>query len=115
MKVRGLSAAASMGLAIVLGLSGCGGTDPVPDPSPITNQDEGAALNEITPDQVAFAEDLIAQGVDEATAAGTIEAAGYTYRVIMIDGESLPMTMDYRLDRINLTLQDGIVVDASWG
>jgi hypothetical protein len=33
----------------------------------------------------------------------------------MIDGESLPMTMDYRLDRINLTLQDGIVVDASWG
>ena len=50
-----------------------------------------------------------------SSAASTIEAAGYTYRVIMIDGESLPMTMDYRLDRINLTLQDGIVVDASWG
>jgi hypothetical protein len=114
-KVRGISSAASMGLAIVLGLTACGGADPVPEPSPMTSQEEGAAMNEITPDQVTFAEDLVAQGVDEATAASTIEAAGYTYRVIMIDGESLPMTMDYRLDRINLTLQDGIVVDASWG
>jgi hypothetical protein len=112
---RGISAAAGMGLAIVLGLSACGGNDPVSEPSAMTSQDEGAAMNEITPEQVTFAEDLVAQGVDEATAAGTIEAAGYTYRVIMIDGESLPMTMDYRLDRINLTLQDGIVVDASWG
>jgi hypothetical protein len=114
-RVQGISIAASMGLAIVLGLTACGGSDPVPEPSPLTSQDEGAAMDEITPDQVTLAEDLIVQGVDEATAAGTIEAAGYTYRVIMIDGESLPVTMDYRTDRINLTLQDGIVVDASWG
>lgn len=72
-------------------------------------------MNEISPEQVTFAADLVAQGVDEATAAAQIEAAGYTYRVVMIDGESFPMTMDYRLDRINLTLENGIVVDATWG
>lgn len=123
--VRHVTIAAGVGCSIALLLSGCSSTDSNSESTGSTSaseeqesipaQEEGAVINEITPEQVTFAEDLVAQGVDEATAVQQIEAAGYTYRVVMIDGESFPMTMDYRLDRINLTLENGIVVDATWG
>lgn len=123
--VRRATIAAGVGCSIALLLSGCSSTDSTSEGTVSTSaseeqesspaQEEGAVMNEISPEQVTFAADLVAQGVDEATAAAQIEAAGYTYRVVMIDGESFPMTMDYRLDRINLSLENGIVVDATWG
>lgn len=123
--VRRVTIAAGVGCSLALFLSGCASTDSGSEgtvSTPASGEqgsglagEEGAVMNEITPEQVTFAEDLVAQGVDEATAVQQIEAAGYTFRVVMIDGESFPMTMDYRLDRINLTLENGIVVDATWG
>ncbi len=117
--VRSVTIIAGVGCAVSLMLAGCSTSDSVPEGTVSTSageeMEEGAGMDEITPEQVTFAEDLVAQGVDEAAAALQIEEAGYTYRVVMIDGESLPMTMDYRLDRINLSLENGIVVDATWG
>ena len=122
---RRVTIAAAVGCSIALLLSGCASTESDSEGTVSTSAaeeqgsassgEEAAVMNEITPEQVTFAEDLVAQGVDEATAAEQIGAAGYTYRVVMIDGEPLAMTMDYRLDRINLTLENGIVVDATWG
>lgn len=116
---------AGVGCALAVSLSGCSSSDSGSSAAEPTStaveqdsasaQEEDAVMNDITPEQVTFAADLVAAGVDEAAAAEQIEAAGYTYRVVMSDGESFPMTMDYRLDRLNLTLENGIVVDATWG
>jgi hypothetical protein len=57
-------------------------------------------------------------GMTEAEAIATIEGVSseqLTYRVIRRDGESYPMTMDYRLDRINLEIDNGVVTKASIG
>ena len=36
-------------------------------------------------------------------------------RVVRIDGEWMPMTMDYRLDRLNFSIDGGVVTDVSAG
>ena len=41
--------------------------------------------------------------------------AGFGARVVERDGVSLPVTMDYRPDRVNLSVADDIVVRAAWG
>lgn len=38
-----------------------------------------------------------------------------TYRIVKRDGESFPVTMDYRMDRINLEIENGIIASASVG
>jgi hypothetical protein len=57
-------------------------------------------------------------GMSEADAIQTIEGVSseqLTYRVTRRDDESYPMTMDYRLDRINLEIDNGIVTKTSIG
>lgn len=57
-------------------------------------------------------------GMTEAEAISIIEIVSseeLTYRVTRRDGESYPMTMDYRLDRINLEINNGVVTKASIG
>lgn len=54
-------------------------------------------------------------GETEADATAAVEAAGFTARVVERDGESFPITMDYRVDRVNLTVQDGLVTVATIG
>jgi hypothetical protein len=57
-------------------------------------------------------------GMSEADAIQTIEGVSseqLTYRVTRRDDESYPMTMDYRLDRINLEIDNGVVTKASIG
>jgi hypothetical protein len=57
-------------------------------------------------------------GMTEAEAIATIEGVSsekLTYRVVRRDDESYPMTMDYRLDRINLEIDNGLVSKASIG
>ena len=113
--------AVSVAVAVVLSLGGCSRSGSVessaPDSKASATEVSGgeAAMGEITTEQIAFTDELVSNGVDEVTAAEQIESAGFTYRVVMIEGEGLPATMDYRTDRINLTLENGIVVDATWG
>jgi hypothetical protein len=38
-----------------------------------------------------------------------------TVRVMTEDGEHFVLTMDYRPERLNVELENGIVVDARWG
>ncbi len=61
----------------------------------------------------ALAAEVVGLGEDDAVAA--IEAAGLVARVIERDGESLPATMDYREDRVNLSVTDGTVTAATVG
>ena len=47
--------------------------------------------------------DVVGQSVDEATA--TLEAAGYTLRVVKKDGEDLAATADYVENRVNVAVE----------
>jgi heat shock protein HslJ len=62
---------------------------------------------------VALAETLVGMPLDEAEAA--IEEAGYTARVLSVDGEGGPATTDFRTDRINLVVVDDEVTQATVG
>jgi hypothetical protein len=57
-------------------------------------------------------------GMTEAEAISTIESVSseeLTYRVTRRDDESYPMTKDYRLNRINLEIDNGLVTKTSIG
>ena len=66
-------------------------------------------------EQVEFQQELVASGMTLEDAGALIQASGYTWRVGSIDGEAQVVTMDYQTDRLTLSTQDGIVVDAFWG
>ncbi len=72
-------------------------------------------INEITPEQQTFRADLIAASLPQDEATALIEQNGYTWRLGTIDGEPQAVTMDYRIDRLTLTVDAGIVTDATWG
>ncbi len=70
------------------------------------------------PSETATAVSIEVIGMTEAEAIATIEGVSseqLTYRVTRRDGESYPMTMDYRLDRINLEIDKGVVTKSSIG
>lgn len=54
-------------------------------------------------------------GMTEADATALVEGAGLTVRVVSRDGQALAVTEDYRVDRVNLTIEDGTVTAASVG
>lgn len=54
-------------------------------------------------------------GLTETEAVGVLTNAGVTTRVIERDGEMFAMTMDYRSDRANLVITQGVVVTATIG
>ncbi len=68
---------------------------------------------DIPAETTALAESLIGLTVQDAQAAAT--DAGLGFRVVSNDGEALLVTMDYRIDRVNVDVQDGEVVDARVG
>ena len=70
---------------------------------------------DITPEQVEFVDELLAEPLPQDEATTRIEEAGYTWRLGTIDGEPQAVTMDYRIDRLTLTVDDGLVTDATWG
>jgi hypothetical protein len=49
-------------------------------------------------------------GLSEADAAAAAQANTWAFRVVQRDGVDLPITMDYRLDRVNVAVTDGKVV-----
>ena len=67
----------------------------------------------------ALAAQLAAEviGKSEQEAIQSINNMGgqVTYRIVKRDGESFPVTMDYRMDRINLEIENGIITSASVG
>ena len=54
-------------------------------------------------------------GLREAVAAQTADQAGLPHRVVRRDGTSLPCTMDYSPQRLNFTLERGVVTAVSRG
>lgn len=54
-------------------------------------------------------------GMSEGQASDFLTAEGVDYRVVERDGESFPVTMDYSPGRVNLTIQNGVVVDVQFG
>jgi hypothetical protein len=66
-------------------------------------------------EQVEFQQELVASEMTLEDAGALVEATGYTWRVGSIDGQEQVVTMDYRMDRLTLSTQDNIVVDATWG
>ena len=104
---------------LLVGCGDAGEQSSGPTSSPMgTDEQPGAdePMNpDITPEQVAFVDELLATPLPQDDATGRIEAAGYTWRLGTIDGEPQAVTMDYRTDRLTLTTQDGLVIDATWG
>ncbi|MFN8184953.1 MAG: META domain-containing protein [Candidatus Nanopelagicales bacterium] len=54
-------------------------------------------------------------GMKVARARKTAQAQGYDFRVVSVDGQSKPVTMDYRPDRLNATVVDGRVTEVTVG
>ena len=54
-------------------------------------------------------------GLTAAEAEKALSEAGLIYRVISEDGQPNPVTMDFRVDRVNVVLVDGKVVSATVG
>lgn len=75
----------------------------------------GAVTSEVTTEQETFRTDLVSAALPQDEAIVLIEQNGYTWRLGTIDGEPQAVTMDYRLDRLTLTVDGGIVTDAVWG
>lgn len=97
-------------------LSGCSSTSDSTSTSPTQDETEVSNVDpDITPEQNAFVSDLLATPLPQDEATARIEEAGYVWRLGTIDGEPQAVTMDYRLDRLTLTTQDGLVIDATWG
>jgi len=107
--------------ASIWGLSACGdneSTSSEPESTQSESADETTEETmdpDITSEQLAFVDSLLAEPLPQDEATQQIEEAGYVWRLGTIDGEPQAVTMDYRLDRLTLTVDDGIVTDATWG
>jgi len=89
------------GLLLVLAVAACGsaGTGPGAEP-PITT----APLDDRDSDSFI--------GLTVEAAGERAEAQGRVWRVVVEDGVDLIITMDFLADRLNFSVEDGIVVDA---
>lgn len=86
--------------------TGSGAQDP--DDVARSDTDPGNCLDDPLPlPEAASPSGLI--GLTEAEAMQVAEGAGLVSRVVSRDGEQFPITKDYRLSRVNLTVNDGVV------
>ena len=76
---------------------------------------KGSVTSDGLVDPEAFRADLVAAGLPQDEATALIEQNGYTWRLGTIDGVPQAVTMDYQMNRLTLTIDDGIVTDAVWG
>ena len=73
-----------------------------------------ALLDYAVPDSAAaFGPTLV--GLSVAKARNSAKAEGFDFRVISVDGVGRPVTLDYRPDRLNVTVVDDVVTQASAG
>jgi hypothetical protein len=54
-------------------------------------------------------------GLEEKAAGAAADKSGLKWRVIEVDGEPRPVTMDYRPDRLNFAIKDGKVIRVTNG
>lgn len=54
-------------------------------------------------------------GMSKKKAKAKAEDAGYTVRVVSVDGDNRAVTTDYRPDRLNFTIVDGQVTQVTYG
>ena len=89
---------------------------PVPDTAVASSDLEPAVDPAVDPD-MSVAQDVAdtVLGMSEAEATKTAEAKGLTVRVGSRDGEDFALTMDYRTDRVTLTVVAGIVTAVTPG
>jgi hypothetical protein len=109
-------------LTATLALTACGPQSSTPEAavtataSP-TPTESGSGMELVPSDTAqAVADEVI--GMSEAEAIETIEgipSETLTSRIVRRDEESFMVTMDYRLDRINLQIDDGIVTTTNIG
>lgn len=110
-------------VGLIVTVSGCQASDaPVTgcpaDPAVSFRDSESVLVEPEMMDAVAaeterFGKELI--GMAEGEALQCVEDAGLTWRIYEKDGEQFALTMDYRVERVNLKLDDGIVTDAYSG
>ena len=62
-----------------------------------------------------FRAELLTAKLPMVQAGQEIEQAGYQWRVGTVDDEAMLMTQDYRINRLTLSLSNGIVTEAKWG
>jgi hypothetical protein len=101
-------------------------TEPVPDTAPagsdVPATEPPATTPDTTPDPtepgVVLPTDADAAsivGLDESEAQQLVEERGWVFRVVQRDGVDLAVTMDYREDRLNAQVADGVVIAATVG
>ena len=107
-------------LTATLALTACSpqSSNPEVTSSYLPAQTESGSEMELAPSDTAqaVADEVI--GMSEAEAIETIagiSSEALTSRIVRRDEESFMITMDYRLDRINLQIDDGIVTTTSIG
>ena len=81
-----------------------------PMPVPLPDETDGGSVEPVP--TIATSAPI---GLSELEAIKLIESEGFTARVVARDGESLPATKDYRLDRVNISIENGVVVSAELG
>lgn len=74
-----------------------------PAPVPTINMD-------IDPDLMELISVLVANRTPTTDAKAQIENAGFTSRIVEEDGQGMAATADYRPQRINLIIADGVVI-----
>lgn len=74
---------------------------------------DGDIMDAVAMETDRFGKDLI--GMAESEALQCVEDAGLTWRVYEQDGEQFALTMDYRAERVNVKIENGIVTDAYSG
>ena len=93
---------------------GEGAEPPAPESLPPAEPVEGSAGGEVVepgtdPEgALPLLEEYVGLTIEEFTAEA--KASGFETRVVMLDGESLEVTMDYRTDRVNVAVDGDIVV-----
>lgn len=115
--------AATSATAVVL-LAGC--QSAAPEPSPATSTPAAtspAAQGSVDPagtmesgaatDAQAAADHMVGMSAEEAEAYAT--EVGVEYRVGTVDGQPQAVTMDYRPDRVTVTIDNGVVTAATVG
>jgi hypothetical protein len=111
-----------LALGSALGLAGCAGPGPsvtdCPAPPAVGLQPgesnvTGENMDDVAKETDRFGKDLIGMAADTAEACAL--EVGYSWRVFEQDGEQFALTMDYRVERINVKIERGIVTDAYSG
>lgn len=125
-KTIALTAAGLLGVSLMTACSDSGTSESV-EPTESTQSSEPTVEDgsdgegsedldmNITQEQRDFLAELVAEPMPQDEATALIEEAGYVWRLGTIDGKPQAVTMDYRTDRLTLTVDNGLVTDGTWG